>query len=47
MERKMLEMIEENDIVDIGEYNPGILDTNRQRLVKTVRAFLNFIMPRK
>lgn len=47
MERKTLEMLEENDIVDLGGYNPGVLDTDRQKLVKTVRAFLNFIMPRK
>jgi hypothetical protein len=47
MERQMLEMLEENGVIDLGEYDTGILDTDRQKLIKTVRSFLSFIMPRK
>jgi hypothetical protein len=47
MERRIIEMLEENDITDLGEYNPNILDIDRQKVIKTIRAFLNFIMPKK
>lgn len=41
--RKILEMLYENDVIDLGEYNPNILDTNRQKVVKTIRYFINGI----
>ena len=40
-------MLEEEEITNLGDYNPSTLDTNRQKVIKTVRAFLNFIMPKR
>ena len=46
MERNIIEMLYENDIIDnifeLEESNP-----ERVKIIKTIRAFLNFIMPKK
>jgi hypothetical protein len=47
MERKIINMLEENEIADLGVYNTNYLDKNRQRIIKTIRHFLNFIMPKR
>jgi hypothetical protein len=47
MERKIINMLEENEIADLGTYNTNYLDKNRQRIIKTIRYFLNFIMPKR
>lgn len=47
MERKIINMLEENEITDLGSYNQYSLDTNRQKIIKTIRKFLNFIMPKR
>lgn len=47
MERKIINMLEEEEITNLGDYNPSILDTDRQKVIKTIRAFLNFIMPKR
>lgn len=39
--RKILEMLHENEVIDLGEYNPNILDTDRQKVIRTVRYFIN------
>lgn len=47
MERNIIEMLEEKEVINLGEYNPSVLDTNRQKIIKTIRYFLNFILPKK
>jgi len=46
MERNVIEMLYENDTIDnifeLEETNP-----KRVKIIKTIRAFLNFIMPKK
>lgn len=39
--RKILEMLHENEVIDLGEYNPNILDTDRQKVIRTIRYFIN------
>ena len=47
MEKKVIDMLTDKEVIDLGEYSPNILDVNRQKMVKTVRNFLNFIMPKR
>ena len=47
MERKIINMLEEEEVTNLGDYNPSILDTDRQKIIKTIRQFLNFIMPKR
>jgi len=48
MERNIINMLYENDIVGDEVYDfKNELDTNRQKIVKTIRSFLNFILPKK
>lgn len=47
MERRIIQMLEENEIADLGEYNPNFLDKNRQKIIRTIRFFLNFIIPKR
>ena len=47
MERNIIEMLEEKEVINLGEYNPNVLDTDRQKIIKTIRYFLNFILPNK
>jgi hypothetical protein len=47
MERKIINMLEEEEVTNLGDYNPSTLDTNRQKVIKTIRQFLNFIMPKR
>ena len=47
MERRIINMLEEEEISNLGEYNPNVLDTDRQKVIRTIRVFLNFIMPKK
>jgi hypothetical protein len=46
MERNIIEMLYENDIIDnifeLEETNP-----KRVKIIKTIRVFLNFIMPKR
>jgi hypothetical protein len=37
-------MLEDNDITRLGEYNPSVLDTDRQKVVRTVKEFINVVM---
>ena len=47
MEKSIIEMLEEKEVINLGEYNPNVLDTDRQKIIKTIRYFLNFILPKK
>jgi len=47
MEKKVIDMLTDKEVIDLGEYNPSTLDTNRQKVIKTIRQFLNFVMPKR
>ena len=47
MERKIINMLEEEEVTNLGDYNPSILETDRQKIIKTIRQFLNFVMPKR
>jgi len=38
---KIINMLEENEAISLGEYNPNIFDENRQKVVQTVRFYLD------
>lgn len=38
---KIINMLEENETISLGEYDPNIFDENRQRAVQTVRFYLD------
>ncbi len=38
---KIIQMLEESDTISLGEYDPRIFDENRQKVVSTVRHFLD------
>lgn len=44
MERKILNMLDENDIIDSHLYWLDERDPKRVKIVKTIRKFLNFIL---
>ena len=44
MKNKILRMLEDNDITRLGEYNPSVLDTDRQKVVRTIKEFINVVM---
>ena len=42
MKNKILRMLEDNQ--KIGEYDPSVLDTDRQKVVRTIKQFINTVM---
>jgi len=44
MKNKIIRMLEDNDITRLGEYNPSVLDTDRQKVVRTIKLFINTVM---
>lgn len=38
---KIINMMEDNDVISLGGYNPNILNTDRQRVVRTIKHFLD------
>ena len=47
-EKKIINMLYENDRVGEEVYEfKNELDKNRQKIIKTIRSFLNFILPKK
>jgi hypothetical protein len=44
MKNKILRMLEDNDITRLGEYNQSVLDTDRQKVVRTIKKFINVVM---
>lgn len=41
---KLLNMLNENDVIALNEYNPNTLDKDRQKVVKTIRYFLDQVL---
>jgi hypothetical protein len=44
MKNKIIRMLEDNDITRLGEYNQSVLDTDRQKVVRTIKLFINTVM---
>ena len=44
IKNKMLRMLEDNDIIRLGEYNPRVLETDRQKVVRTIKHFIDVAM---
>jgi len=40
---KILNMLESYNVINLGEYNPNIFDTERQKVIRTIKYFLNTI----
>lgn len=38
---KLLNMLQDNEVINLGEYNPNVLDTDRQRVIKAIRKFID------
>jgi hypothetical protein len=47
MERKILNMLDENDIIDTHPYELDERDPERVKIIKTIRKFLNFVLSDK
>jgi hypothetical protein len=48
MEKRIIDMLYENDRIGEEVYEfKNELDRNRQKIIKTIRSFLNFILPKK
>lgn len=41
MTLRVYNMLEENSVVSLGEYDPNVLDTDRQKVVRTIKYFLD------
>ena len=39
--RVILDMLYENDMIDLDDYNQNIFDADKQKVIKTVRYFVN------
>jgi len=47
IEKKIIEMLHENDILDNWTYDLDQQDPKRVKTIKTIRKFLDFILPKK
>lgn len=41
---KLLQMLDDSDVVSLGEYNPNVLDTDRQKVVRTIRYYIDNVI---
>lgn len=41
MTYKIINMLEENEQIDFGGYDPNVLNTDRQKVVRTIRHFID------
>ena len=37
-------MLDDNNIINLGEFNPTVLDTDKQKVVRTIKEFINVVM---
>jgi hypothetical protein len=44
IKNKILRMLEDNDIIRMGEFNPRVLETDRQKVVRTIKHFIDVAM---
>jgi hypothetical protein len=40
---KILNMLQDENVIDLGEYNPNVLNTDRQKVVRAIRKFINSV----
>jgi len=41
MTRTILDMLEDDNVINLGDYNPNVLDKDRQKVIRTIRYFIN------
>lgn len=44
MKYKIQRMLDDNNIINLGEFNPTVLDTDKQKVVRTIKEFINVVM---
>jgi len=44
---KIFNMLEESETISLGEYNPRVLDTDRQKVIKTIRYYIDNIFKKQ
>jgi len=44
---KILNMLEENEKINFDGYDPNVLNTDRQKVVRTIRQFIDEVMLKK
>ena len=47
MTYKIFNMLEESETISLGEYNPRVLDTDRQKVIKTIRYYIDNIFKKQ
>lgn len=40
---KVLNMLQDENVINLGEYNPNVLNTDRQKVVRAIRKFINSV----
>lgn len=44
MTHKLLKMLDESEVISLGEYNPSVLDTDRQKVIRTIRYYIDNVI---
>ena len=44
MTQKIYNMLEDHEVIKLGEYNPNVFDANKQKVIRAIRVFLNEIL---
>jgi len=47
MTYKIFNMLEESETISLGEYNPRVLNTDRQKVIKTIRYYIDNIFKKQ
>jgi len=47
MTYKIFNMLEESETISLGEYNSRVLDTDRQKVIKTIRYYIDNIFKKQ
>ena len=46
MTYRIFNMLEESETISLGEYNPNVLNTDRQKVIKTIRFYIDKVFNR-
>ena len=44
MKWKLFQMLDDNNQIDSNEYDPSVLNTDRQKVVRTIKHFIDVVM---
>lgn len=47
MTYRIFNMLEESQTISLGEYNPRVLNTDRQKVIKTIRFYIDTIFKKQ